>query len=326
MSSDELSPDLDLYAFLGVSVNATVQEIQSAYRKKSLLYHPDKNPDPSAAHTFHQLTLALNVLIDPKARTAYDNVRKAKAAKAERTSKYNEERRRMQLDLEARERDAKRRRFDTGVVAHDASEEERIFKRELQRLKEESERKKYERDKKMLQRVAQEKRTGAQDEVDRTVKVRFRKGVDRESLTVDTIKKIFSQHGVVEHVILGKNALVVFETSAEANAAVEQVLKSGNPAASIIKEVTFAQKHSVDDGPHKKHSEENDEVREPTTSAKPPATSTAPRFSFKPPMGVSNGADYESITLLRMRKIERERLEKEIREHEKEEKDELTVS
>lgn len=35
----------DPYEVLGVSVDATVKEITTAYRKLSLQYHPDKHPD-----------------------------------------------------------------------------------------------------------------------------------------------------------------------------------------------------------------------------------------------------------------------------------------
>src|SRR5947208_2732393 len=105
-----LPPDLDIYAFLSVTPSSTNAEIQKAYRKLSLLYHPDRNP--SDPEKFKILKDATDVLLSPTARAAYDNVRRAKAAKAARTSKYDDERKRMQQELEDREREAKRRRFD----------------------------------------------------------------------------------------------------------------------------------------------------------------------------------------------------------------------
>ena len=317
MPSDDLPQDLDLYAFLGVSTSATNSEITKAYRKKSLLYHPDKNPSESAAHIFHQLKLATDVLTDPSARAAYDNVRKAKAAKAERTAKYDNERRRMQADLEARERQAKRQKFDVGMAAHADEEEELVFRQELQRLKEESERLKRERDRKKQEELAQEEQIDRSNVTERTVKVRFRKGVDRSLLSTKIIERIFSQYGGIENVILGKSALVVFESVSGANAAISKILKNSDPAAQMIKEVTMAQRQPKEDAHNIDKTDVKDESNEePFSTTAKTASTTPPKFSFKPNVAASNGVDYESITLMRMRKIEREKLEREIREQE----------
>ncbi|XP_038639348.1 dnaJ homolog subfamily C member 17 isoform X2 [Scyliorhinus canicula] len=98
---------LDLYSLLEVSEDATSKEIKKAYRQKALKCHPDKNPDnPKAVELFHQLSQALEVLTDAAAKAAYDKIRKAKKQAAERNQKLDSKRKKVKLDLEAREREA----------------------------------------------------------------------------------------------------------------------------------------------------------------------------------------------------------------------------
>ncbi|XP_078419163.1 dnaJ homolog subfamily C member 17 isoform X6 [Cetorhinus maximus] len=98
---------LDLYSLLEVSEDATGKEIKKAYRQKALKCHPDKNPDnPKAVELFHQLSQALEVLTDAAAKAAYDKIRKAKKQAAERNQKLDSKRKKVKLDLEAREREA----------------------------------------------------------------------------------------------------------------------------------------------------------------------------------------------------------------------------
>ena len=71
--------DLDLYLLLGIDPDANQAVIKKAYRKKALSCHPDKNPDnPKAADLFSQLSEALAVLTDEKAKAAYDKLLKAR--------------------------------------------------------------------------------------------------------------------------------------------------------------------------------------------------------------------------------------------------------
>lgn len=63
----------DYYEILGVSRNATQEEIKKAYRKRALQFHPDRNPgDPEAEKKFKEISEAYDVLCDDKKRQMYD--------------------------------------------------------------------------------------------------------------------------------------------------------------------------------------------------------------------------------------------------------------
>lgn len=63
----------DYYKVLGVSKNATQDEIKKAYRKLAVKYHPDKNPDNKEAEKkFQEVNEANEVLSDPEKRKKYD--------------------------------------------------------------------------------------------------------------------------------------------------------------------------------------------------------------------------------------------------------------
>jgi len=66
----------DFYKELGVSSDASADEIKRAYRKLARDLHPDTNSDPNAAERFKAVSEAHSVLSDPAKRKEYDETRR----------------------------------------------------------------------------------------------------------------------------------------------------------------------------------------------------------------------------------------------------------
>ncbi|MEC5156221.1 J domain-containing protein [Chryseobacterium sp. MP_3.2] len=61
------------YYFLGILENASEEDIKKAYRKLSLKYHPDKNPnDDFFENRFREIQEAYDILGDKEKRRIYD--------------------------------------------------------------------------------------------------------------------------------------------------------------------------------------------------------------------------------------------------------------
>ncbi len=68
-----MSQKRDYYEVLGVSRQATAEELKKAYRKLAIKYHPDKNPGDTEAETkFKEIAEAYSVLSDPQKKARYD--------------------------------------------------------------------------------------------------------------------------------------------------------------------------------------------------------------------------------------------------------------
>lgn len=91
-----INGDLDLYSFLEVDCNDDENAIRRQYRKKALVYHPDKSGDASK---FNLLNTIYNILINDRLRDQYDKIRQAKLHKSLQQEQLNELTRKFQQEL-----------------------------------------------------------------------------------------------------------------------------------------------------------------------------------------------------------------------------------
>merc|ERR1712187_100930 len=93
---DAADLDKDLYGALGLTEDADDGEIKKVYRKLSIKYHPDKNPDAESREKFASVRDAYEILSDPDKKILYDTggmeaVKKADKGQVERTDDFNSE-------------------------------------------------------------------------------------------------------------------------------------------------------------------------------------------------------------------------------------------
>lgn len=74
-----LNPNDDLYEILGISRDATLADIKSAFRRLAKKYHPDANGNADGTK-FARVSAAYAILKDPKAKHEYDTTGRIKEA------------------------------------------------------------------------------------------------------------------------------------------------------------------------------------------------------------------------------------------------------
>ncbi|KAG5370672.1 Curved DNA-binding protein [Yarrowia sp. E02] len=246
-----LEEEIDLYALLGVDVLSDTKTIQRAYRKTALLYHPDKNPSKEAEDKFHQLSIALETLVDESLRKKYDQLWNSRLDKIRKRQELSAERRKFQDDLLRREKEyeeSKRSKRD-GVNAEAVLEEMRNHNKGLVAALEAKRRKSYmdaversggsvnrEGETRDIKRDTESRdtKTAANRDTESkpsspssTLKIKWSKRGKGRDLKEEDVISLFSRYGAIEHVAIlsgdsgkkAKTALIEFADVSSVSAA-----------------------------------------------------------------------------------------------------------
>jgi len=239
--------DLDPYRVLGLEPEPGLSEavIKKAYRKKALVLHPDKraaSEREKAQREFDQLQKAYDILLDPEARAALENLAKARAASRARAEQQEAKRRKLREDLEARERAAERGK-------NEEEEAKERLKAELARLRRDFATRKRAYDRETAATTTPEEPVreafspadvsrAVPEHLYRTLKVAWRR--DASNYPAKRLRDVYAQFGTVEDVVIreGKkkkgSALVVFtDRATAARAASAPAGDAANPLLAV---------------------------------------------------------------------------------------------
>ncbi|KAF8714226.1 hypothetical protein AX14_012867 [Amanita brunnescens Koide BX004] len=290
------------------------------------------------ARKFHELTQAYELLLDPLRRLALDAKLRLKQARTERYKAYDSKRKNLLDELEERERAFKKAKVDK-------QKEEAVRHQENERIMEEGKKLREQRAQELKRKQAEAEATAsaAQDEeeppaldpLDTTVRVKFAIKAHPELTEPSAIASLLSQFGPSDSDLI----VVSVRGSKKASAGAEDKKAKYGTALVPFKQIgdAFAavcasgrQDRGLDGvevswvggkepqilGWLKKmgklgggSNDRKPQEQAPQQPALFPPSNASPAASLP-------GLDYESLTLMRMRQAEREKLEREIRQRE----------
>ncbi|KAH9268597.1 hypothetical protein BASA84_000205 [Batrachochytrium salamandrivorans] len=291
------SAEEDYYELLGIEPISTLKEIKRAYRRKALECHPDKvGPDDlKAAELFFRLTKANDVLSNSESRARYDDLHKSRRMQQARFKEMDAERRKARQDLTDREllaANSKRQK----THSQSAPSAELQKKMDVERLREEGFR--------GMQAMETEKRQCAAASVSLATLIEdARRKVMAAELMDCTLKIKWKKHDVVSEDIIRDRILHI-----NSLLKIEKILmgKSFKREANVIfKDLYSAKPQSTEASLFPSF--------KPTPFARP---FVATSFPMQNPSSASSLNDYEERTLQKMKKREREALNREILEAE----------
>uniref|UniRef100_A0AAV1T2T8 J domain-containing protein n=1 Tax=Peronospora matthiolae TaxID=2874970 RepID=A0AAV1T2T8_9STRA len=206
----------DLYEILGLEPASDERQVARAYKRKSILHHPDRGGDVTK---FLELTRARDILLDPKKKEAYDKKLShellAKKQQREREAELDGKRRQMRDELLRKEQKYERTRKPS--VTQQKTELTRLREKALARQRDLQDRLAREAKRQSERRQSQE--VSGAPKSQRTVTFKWDK--KRCSHSDDTLSRELRSYGEIKAIRLKtSSAKVEFSEAASAAKAV----------------------------------------------------------------------------------------------------------
>ena len=250
LESDE---NIDWYDVLGCTLGSTKEQISKAARKLALIYHPDKNSEPTAAAIFLRIQKAKEFLLDDEKRKEYDDkIRvfvKRKEYDNQRTQNMDSNRKKMRDEFESRlkevnerEKDKTSRNLAFQKQPMAAASSSRQLDPELDKFRrdgmERRERASQEAQEKNAKKTEfMESRKNMVKVIGLTqIKIKWKR--TRRSHSDDSLYQLFKVFGQIEDVTLtgdkGNSALLTFSTEESARKALESYATAEDMRVTLV--------------------------------------------------------------------------------------------
>lgn len=302
--------DIDFYSLLGITLETSQKDIDRAWRKTALKYHPDKvGNDPVAKEKFHQAQIGYDLLSDPVIKALYDSARYARLQSERRYAKFVGDKKKLVDDLLAKEGGVKRERDEelkSNVERLGEDGKKRRMKKE-DALREDRQQKAEQAG--FTEKASQQNIQSSVSDMDKTVSVQWPlEGQPGETSSVgqEQIMRLFSRFGKIESADLLQRLVrnkknkkqrlatcsVQYASVVGAHTAVENFPKQQGPEWERFDNVFWAK---------------NKEPDFIAALERPAAAVGSNPSAFNTPPA-SNSPSFEEITMIRLTIAERKRL------------------
>lgn len=229
--------DLDWYEIIGVTIDATKEDIEKAARKLARKYHPDRNKSSEAPQLFLNVQKAKEFLLDDSKRKPYDESKrklsKRKEYDKQRSLNMDSKRKKMKEDLDARLGKAHQTAHAPSTGAQDAvnaKKARRDMEEEIKKLRRDALARMHTAgqagSKITEEEMLKHRRAMADPEEESLVQIKVKWKRSQQSHSDDSLAALFRGFGAIEDITLlqgkGNTAIITFSSNASALSAVNE--------------------------------------------------------------------------------------------------------